>query len=135
MNERRAATRGRLKDIDFHFHLGPDLPIWPARPMSDRLIDIRTQLAASPRTRVEIGQDGVLHVLAGPITLHLDRAVCEELTTTLARAMVALARSKPSRRNTGLRLVREADGETSDEPDAAPLAARAIVVDAYENEI
>ncbi len=103
--------------------------------MSDRLIDIRTQLAASPRTRVEIGQDGVLHVLAGPITLHLDRAVCEELTTTLARAMVALARSKPSRRNTGLRLVREADGETSDEPDAAPLAARAIVVDAYENEI
>ena len=66
--------------------------------MSERLIDIRTELAASARTRVEIGQDGVLHVLAGPVTLHMDRAVCEELTTTLARAMVVLARSKRERR-------------------------------------
>ena len=69
--------------------------------MSDHHIDIRTELAASKRTRVDIGQDGVLHVLAGPITLHLDRATCEELTTTLARAMVALARSRRPR----LRLV------------------------------
>ena len=77
--------------------------------MSERLIDIRTELAASPRTRVELGQDGVLHVLAGPVTLHMDRAVCEELTTTLARAMVALARSNRERRTMpGLRLVREA---------------------------
>lgn len=76
--------------------------------MSESLIDIRTELAASPRTRVELGQDGVLHVLAGPVTLHLDRAVCEELTTTLARAMVALAQAKPNRRPAGsLRLVRE----------------------------
>jgi hypothetical protein len=97
--------------------------------MSDRLIDIRTQLAASPRTRVEIGQDGVLHVLAGPITLHLDRAVCEELTTTLARAMVALARLKPSRRTAGLRLVPDA-GQVP-EADVEPEAriARAIVLD------
>jgi hypothetical protein len=42
--------------------------------MSDRLIDVRTLLAASAQTRVEIGQDGVLHVLAGPVTLHLERA-------------------------------------------------------------
>jgi len=69
--------------------------------MSDNRIDIRTELAASKRTRVDIGQDGVLHVLAGPITLHLDRATCEELTTTLARAMVALARARRPR----LRLV------------------------------
>jgi hypothetical protein len=75
--------------------------------MTDR-IDIRTELAASGRTRVEIGEDGVLHVLAGPITLHLDRGACEELTTTLARAMVTLARSQPVRRAPGLRLVREA---------------------------
>jgi len=84
--------------------------------MTERLIDIRTELAASPRTRVEIGQDGVLHVLAGPITLHLDRAVCEELTTTLARAMVALSRQEPSSRPPRLRLLRRPE-RTADAPD------------------
>lgn len=84
--------------------------------MTDRLIDIRTELAASPHTRVEIGQDGVLHVLAGPITLHLDRTICEELTTTLARAMVALARRPPRRRPSPLRLVHHAGASA----DAAP---------------
>jgi hypothetical protein len=109
--------------------------------MSDRLIDIRTQLAASPRTRVEIGQDGVLHVLAGPITLHLDRAVCEELTTTLARAMVALARRRPTRRAPGLRLVTEIvtaeDAAATPSSSAAEAAdiARAIVVDARDHEL
>jgi hypothetical protein len=83
--------------------------------MSDHRIDIRTELAASKRTRVDIGQDGVLHVLAGPITLHLDRATCEELTTTLARAMVALARSRRPR----LRLV----SEPSDGAVASGLSA------------
>jgi|SRR5688572_13127961 hypothetical protein len=83
--------------------------------MSERLIDIRTELAASPRTRVEVGQDGVLHVLAGPVTLHMDRAICEELTTTLARAMVALARSQTEpRRAPSLRLLRDAPRERSD---------------------
>jgi|SRR5690349_2695053 len=85
--------------------------------MTERLIDIRTELAASPRTRVEIGQDGVLHVLAGPITLHLDRAVCEELTTTLARAMVALSRHEPSSRPPRLRLLRRPEVASST-PDA-----------------
>jgi hypothetical protein len=73
--------------------------------MSDELIDVRTTLAASRQTRVEIGNDGVLHVLAGPITLHLDRAACEDLTTTLARAMVALARREPRQRPPTLVLV------------------------------
>jgi hypothetical protein len=73
--------------------------------MSDQLIDVRTTLAASAQTRVEIGRDGVLHVLAGPITLHLERAACEDLTTTLARAMVVLARSEPRRRPPTLALV------------------------------
>jgi hypothetical protein len=76
--------------------------------MSDQLIDVRTRLAASPRTRVEIGQDGVLHVLAGHVTLHLERAVCEELTTTLARAMVLLTRSEPKRPAPALSLVSRA---------------------------
>lgn len=87
--------------------------------MSDHRIDIRTELAASKSTRVDIGQDGVLHVLAGPITLHLDRATCEELTTTLARAMVALARSRRPR----LRLVPElAERPSTNEPLAAPVS-------------
>jgi hypothetical protein len=94
--------------------------------MSERLIDIRTELAASPRTRVELGQDGVLHVLAGPVTLHMDRAICEELTTTLARAMVVLARGQAERRRApSLRLLREAprerdDGDTSGASRAEP---------------
>jgi hypothetical protein len=74
--------------------------------MSDRLIDVRTPLAASSNARVELGRDGVLHVLAGPVTLHLDRATCEELTTVLARAMVALAGIQPRLRPPPLALIR-----------------------------
>jgi hypothetical protein len=84
--------------------------------MTDRPVDIRTELAASKRTRVDIGEDGVLHVLAGPITLHLDRASCEELTTTLARAMVALARARRPR----LHLVTEPAGGTDVTNHAVP---------------
>lgn len=63
--------------------------------MSHDSIDVRTELAASRQTRVEIGADGVLHVLAGYVTLHLQREVCAELATTLAKAMVALSRAEP----------------------------------------
>ncbi|HWO10570.1 MAG TPA: hypothetical protein VNN80_13855 [Polyangiaceae bacterium] len=87
--------------------------------MTDRRVDIRTELAASKRTRVDVGEDGVLHVLAGPITLHLDRAMCEELTTTLARAMVTLARSA---RKPRLRLLTEREGQPTPAA-AAPLGA------------
>lgn len=84
--------------------------------MTDQLMDVRTALARSPNARVEIGVDGVLHVLAGPITLHLDRARCEELTTTLARAMVAL-RALDERQPPALRLVqRDATAELTREP-------------------
>jgi len=76
--------------------------------MSDQLIDIRTPLATSEHARVELGRDGVLHVLAGPVTLHMERAICEELTTTLARAMVALARIQPKRTRPALTLVERA---------------------------
>jgi len=57
---------------------------------SDQLMDIRTPLAISPNARVEVGQDGVVHVLAGPVTLHVDRSVCAELAKTMARAMQVL---------------------------------------------
>lgn len=75
--------------------------------MSDRLVDVRTPLAASRQTRVEVGRDGVLHVLAGPVTLHLERAFCEELTTTLAKAMVRLAQARSLASPARLTLVRE----------------------------
>jgi len=86
--------------------------------VSDRLVDVRTPLAASEHARVELGRDGVLHVLVGAVTLHLDQAVGEELTTTLARAMLALrraeraaARAKPKRPS--LELVRDVDARDS----------------------
>ena len=99
--------------------------------MSDQRIDIRTELAASKRTRVDIGQDGVLHVLAGPITLHLDRATCEELTTTLARAMVALARSRRPR----LRLVPEASvrPEAGEQPTPGQASSASSEVPASDD--
>lgn len=56
-------------------------------------MDVRTQLAVSPNVRVEIGRDGVLHVLTGPMTLHVDRRVCRELAVTLGRALDALDRA------------------------------------------
>jgi hypothetical protein len=69
------------------------------------LIDIRTPLAASKNARVELGRDGVLHVLVGPVTVHMDRATCEELATTLARSMVTLATLHPKTRPPALALV------------------------------
>ncbi len=54
-------------------------------------------LAAAPGYRVELGDDDVVHVHAGPISFRLERAACEALTTTLARAMVHLARNHPRR--------------------------------------
>jgi len=76
------------------------------------LVDVRVPLAASPGARVELGQDGVLHVLTGPVALSLDRAACEELATTLARAMVRLARMHPRRRTPQLTVVE--GGQTSE---------------------
>lgn len=54
------------------------------------LADVRTPIAVSPSVRVEVGQDRTLHVLIGPVTLHVERHLCEELATTLAVAMVRL---------------------------------------------
>jgi hypothetical protein len=58
--------------------------------VSDVLADVRTPLAVSPSVRVELGRDRTLHVLVGPVTLHVERKLCEELATTLAVAMVRL---------------------------------------------
>jgi hypothetical protein len=58
--------------------------------VNDTITDVRTPIAVSPSARVELGRDGTLHVLVGPVTLHVDRHLCEELATTLAVAMVRL---------------------------------------------
>lgn len=74
--------------------------------MSHELIDVRTPLAASRNARLEIGEDGVLHLLVGPITLHLDRGTCQELAATLARGVTRLAELEPKARPPVLELVR-----------------------------
>lgn len=51
-------------------------------------------LASSPGARIELVGDEIVHVHVGPLSLRLERAACEELTTTLARAMVHLARAR-----------------------------------------
>lgn len=77
--------------------------------MSDQPIDDRTPLATSENVQIDAGSVGVLHLHVGPLTLHLQRDRCEELTTTLARAMVSLARAERAARAAKvprLRLVR-----------------------------
>jgi hypothetical protein len=73
--------------------------------MTNKSANGRTELAASTSTRVEIDEEGVMHVLSGGVTLHLDEEACEELATTLARAVIALSRSRATPRKGKLRLV------------------------------
>ena len=74
--------------------------------MSDRPVDARTPLAVSENVRIELGKDDTLHVVTSIVTLHLERAQCEELTTTLARALVRLHKlRKPRRSRPNLRVV------------------------------
>jgi hypothetical protein len=73
--------------------------------MSDTLVDVRTPLAVSDNVRVEVGRDGSLHVVTPVMTLHLRREQCEELTTTLARALVRLHKLKAPPKQPHLRVV------------------------------
>ena len=73
--------------------------------MKDGLIDVRTPLAVSENVRVEVGENGALHIVTALLTLHLEREQCEELTTTLARALVRLHKLKKPRRPPRLRIV------------------------------
>lgn len=73
--------------------------------MSDTLVDVRTPLAASENVRVEVGRDGALHIVTPVVTLHLQRDQCEELTTTLARALVRLHKLSATPKQPRLRVV------------------------------
>jgi len=84
--------------------------------VNDELIDVRTPLAVSENVRIELGNDGALHVVTPRLTLHLDREQCEELTTTLARGLVRLHKLKASRTRPSLRVV------SDDEPRVAAPA-------------
>lgn len=81
-----------------------------AAAMNDRLIDVRTPLAASRNARVEVGRDGVLHVLVGPLTLHLDRGLCEELASTLTKGLSALQYHQTEQRPPLMLVRAEPDG-------------------------
>ncbi|HET6339394.1 MAG TPA: hypothetical protein VFG30_39535 [Polyangiales bacterium] len=85
--------------------------------MSDSSIDVRTPLAVSENVRVELGRDGGLHVVTAMLTLHLPRAQCEELTTTLARALVRLHKLNAPRKRPSLRVVGDDDGEAAPDSD------------------
>lgn len=65
----------------------------------------RRLLAQSPQARVEACSCGLIHVSAGPITLRLEAAACEALTTVLARAMVEMVRLREEAAPSRLRLV------------------------------
>lgn len=73
--------------------------------MSDTLVDVRTPLAVSDNVRVEVGRDGALHIVTAVLTLHLQREQCEELTTTLARALVRLHKLNAPPKQPRLRVV------------------------------
>jgi vitamin B12 transporter len=62
------------------------------------LIDVRAVLAVSKGARAKIGRGGTLRVQRHGPRGHVNRATCEELTTTLARAMAALAKLHPKTR-------------------------------------
>ena len=66
----------------------------------------RTELATGPNCQVEIDEHGMLHVHAGDVSLELDQAACEDLATTLARAVITLSkRQAAAARRATLRLV------------------------------
>jgi len=86
--------------------------------VKDGLIDVRTPLAVSENVRVELGENGGLHVVTALLTLHLERDQCEELTTTLARALVRLHKLKKPRRAPTLRVVGSEACSQAEEPGA-----------------
>jgi hypothetical protein len=76
--------------------------------VNEQLIDVRTPLAASENVRVEVGRDGEVYVVTNSVTLHLEQVRCEELTTTLARAMIRLRKLEAARARPALRVIHAA---------------------------
>ena len=72
--------------------------------MSDRQPCVRTILARSESFVVEKCSCGLVHIYAGPVTLHMEPEECEGFTTVMACAMVNMAKMK-EKQNPALRLV------------------------------
>ena len=73
--------------------------------MSENVGEVRETLSEASQTRLDRGEDGVLHILVGPVTLRLDQAVCAELTTTLATGLMRLIEIEGPSRKCELKLV------------------------------
>jgi len=75
----------------------------------DKLMDVRVPLAAAEGVVVEIGHGGTIHIELSQVSLRLQRAECERITSAMARAMVRLRRIEEARQATPrLRLVGDA---------------------------
>ena len=88
--------------------------IFREAPMQENeSVEVRETLSSASTTRLDIGEDGVLHLLVGPVTIHLDQPTCEELTTTLATGLLKLVKRKKTVDLPDLRLVvSDTDGLT-----------------------
>jgi hypothetical protein len=73
-------------------------------------------LAASGALRVLITPSGELRLIAPRFVIGMDRETCEELATTLARAVVELARRRPRSVRRSHLYALGAAGEPSGEP-------------------
>ena len=73
--------------------------------VGEDVVEIRETLSEASQTRLDRGEDGVLHILVGPVTLHLDQAVCAELATTLAPGLMRLIEIQGPSRKFELKLV------------------------------
>ena len=72
--------------------------------MSGRPPCVRTILARAESFVVEKCSCGLVHIYAGPVTLHMEPEECEGFTTVMACAMVNMAKLKEEQQP-GLRLV------------------------------
>ena len=72
--------------------------------VSEDVVEIRETLSEASQTRLDRGEDGVLHILVGQLH-HLDQAVCAELATTLATGLMRLIEIQGPSRKFELKLV------------------------------
>lgn len=73
----------------------------------------RRVLARATGYCVEHCSCGLIHVYAGPITMHMESESCEAFTTVLAKAMVVLSQLRREESKPSLRLVPDEGGGTS----------------------
>ena len=73
------------------------------------IVEVRETLSGASTTRLDLDEDGVLHLLVGPLTIHLDQPTAEELTNTLATGLLKLMKRKEGDGSHELHLVSRPD--------------------------